>query len=552
MSSETVRVIRQGVLEATMCSSAGAADLQALVTRLRDTTPLIWLDSARYHPLTGRWSLVCWDPWLALSATGSRISLRTRQGITRWQGNPLDALHATLRRYSSHRQRSGEIAMAFGLFGYLSYDMNRWIERLPPRAPTRRGRHSAPTAMVGASAPTRRGRHSAPTAMVGASAPTRRGRHSLEQSLRDFPRAQSRKRSAFLGALPEMVWYGMRQVVLVDHLTERTWAVSLVDPHGPRERNRRESARRLAQTRALLEGPAPLPLTPPSISPELSATSSQVQFESMVARVLDAIRAGDVFQANISQQFTAEWRGSVVPLYLALRQINPSPFACLLSLGASAVVSCSPERLVRVERGMAETRPIAGTRPRGANAQEDATNSFELLMSDKERAEHLMLVDLERNDLGRVCRPGSIGVEEFMTVEAYSHVMHLVSQVQGQLRANVGPLEVLRAMFPGGTITGCPKVRCMEMLQELEPVPRGLYTGSIGRLGFDGAMDMNIAIRTMVVQRQRLSFHVGAGIVADSRPAREYAETLAKGEALVRALQAACRATAFEIDASAR
>jgi anthranilate/para-aminobenzoate synthase component I len=203
-----------------------------------------------------------------------------------------------------------------------------------------------------------------------------------------------------------------------------------------------------------------------------------------------------------------------------------------------AVVSCSPERLVRVHHGWIETRPIAGTRPRGATAQEDATNSFELLMSEKECAEHLMLVDLARNDLGRVCRVGSIAVNELMALEEYSHVIHIVSNVGGQLRPAAGPVDVIRAIFPGGTITGCPKVRCMEILRALEPVARGLYTGSIGRIGFDGSMDLNIAIRTMVVRDQSLSFHVGAGIVADSQPDREYQETLAKANALIQALSA--------------
>jgi len=513
MPSDAMRVVRHGRLEAVVRSHAGTADLQALVTRLRDTTSLIWLDSARAHPVTGRWSVVCWDPWLALSARGSRISMRTRTGTTRWQAHPLDALRTLLRRYQCAPRGGGEIAMALGLFGYLSYEMNRWIEKLPQRAPTRRERHSATTSMVAAPP-------AAPTSMVGAP--------------------------------PDMVWYGMRRVVLVDHLAERTWVVSVADPLSPPGRSRRDAARRLEQMLTLLNDRSPAGSTPPDISTELRATSSPDHFASMVARTLEYIRDGEIFQANVSQQFTAPWRGSVVPLYLALRRINPSPFACLLSLGESAVVSCSPERLVRVTRGMAETRPIAGTRPRGATAQEDATNSFELLMSDKERAEHLMLVDLERNDLGRVCRPGSIGVEDFMTLETYSHVIHLVSQIHGQLRSTVDPVDVLRAMFPGGTITGCPKVRCMEILQELEPVPRGLYTGSVGRIGFDGDMDLNIAIRTMIVQRDQLSFHVGAGIVADSHPDREYAETLAKGEALVRALQAACTAAPGDLDAVTR
>jgi anthranilate/para-aminobenzoate synthase component I len=259
----------------------------------------------------------------------------------------------------------------------------------------------------------------------------------------------------------------------------------------------------------------------------------------MVERALEHIRAGDIFQANVSQRFTAAWRGPALPLYEALRQINPSPFACFLSAAGCEVVSCSPERLVRVQDGVVDTRPIAGTRPRGTTPADDVVNSLDLLLSDKERAEHVMLVDLARNDLGRVAAMGSVAVNELMTLEEYSHVIHIVSDVSAALCDGLDAVDVIRAVFPGGTITGCPKVRCMEILRELEPVPRGLYTGSLGYVGFDGTMDLNIAIRTMVVQGGRLSFHVGAGIVADSDPAREFQETLAKAGALVSALRAA-------------
>ena len=257
----------------------------------------------------------------------------------------------------------------------------------------------------------------------------------------------------------------------------------------------------------------------------------------MVSRALESIRAGDIYQANVSQQFSTPWQGPALPLYESLRRINPSPFACFLSAEGLQVVSCSPERLVCARDGYAQTRPIAGTRPRGISPAEDALNSLELLLSEKERAEHIMLVDLARNDLGRVCRTGSVGVNELMTLEDYSHVIHIVSEVSGALRDGVDAVDVIRAVFPGGTITGCPKVRCMQILRTLEPVARGLYTGSLGVLGFDGTMDLNIAIRTMVVQDHRLSFHVGAGIVADSDPEREYHETMAKAGALIDALR---------------
>jgi anthranilate/para-aminobenzoate synthase component I len=274
---------------------------------------------------------------------------------------------------------------------------------------------------------------------------------------------------------------------------------------------------------------------------------SRQQFEMMVHRAKAFISAGEVFQATLAQAFRASWAGSPWTLYGVLRRVNPSPFACFIQCAEFAIVSCSPERLVRVRGGEIETRPIAGTRPRGATPQEDLLNSVELLLSDKERAEHIMLVDLERNDLGRVCRYGSVQVEELMTIEDYSHVMHIVSNVRGRARQGIDLADVIRAVFPGGTITGCPKVRCMEVIHGLEPAARGFYTGSCGYLGFDGSMDLNLLIRTLVLQSGQVSFHVGAGIVADSRPDREYHETLAKAAALVSALHTASAGVSNDI-----
>ncbi|MBI4340753.1 MAG: anthranilate synthase component I family protein [Candidatus Omnitrophica bacterium] len=349
--------------------------------------------------------------------------------------------------------------------------------------------------------------------------------------------------------MPEMLWFGMRQVWLVDHDAARSWLISVADPHAPAALARREALEgleRMAERMRTAAGrpqvaarpgrPPALAATSPGRPPALAETSTQAEFEAMVCRALEHIRAGDIFQANVAQRFTAPWRGSAWPLYEALRRINPSPFACWLQSDHFTVASASPERLVRVQQEAIDTRPIAGTRPRGVGPSEEALNSLELLLSEKERAEHLMLVDLARNDLGRVCRPGSVGVNELFTLEAYSHVLHLVSDVAGRLRRGIGPVDVIRAVFPGGTITGCPKVRCMQILRELEPVARGLYTGSLGYIGFDGTMDLNIAIRTVIVEQDRLSFHVGAGIVADSTPEREYAETLVKAAALIEAL----------------
>jgi anthranilate synthase component 1 len=262
------------------------------------------------------------------------------------------------------------------------------------------------------------------------------------------------------------------------------------------------------------------------------------QFERSVRRALDYIAAGDVYQANLSRRWQGRSAGPIDPvaLYKRLRTANPSPFAALLRDGDFAVISSSPERLLSVHGGIVSTRPIAGTRPRGASPERDAALIQSLLANEKERAEHVMLIDLERNDLGRVCVGGSVRVDEYMAVETYAHVHHIVSNVSGLKLEGASPIHIIRAMFPGGTITGCPKVRCMEIIAELEGAGRGAYTGSIGYLNRDGSCDFNILIRTMTSQGAALSFRAGAGIVADSSPAQELAETRAKAEGMLRAL----------------
>lgn len=267
--------------------------------------------------------------------------------------------------------------------------------------------------------------------------------------------------------------------------------------------------------------------------------------EEESTRYLEAVRRarhyildGDIFQANLSRVWSGELHPQTasVDIYQRLRQTNPAPFAGLAMHGDAAIISSSPERLVSVRNGRIDARPIAGTRPRHADAKQDAALIRELIGHPKERAEHVMLLDLERNDLGRVARTGSVRVDELMVIESYTHVHHIVSNVCARLRDEVTPGEVIRAVFPGGTITGCPKVRCMEIIAELEQTPREAYTGSMGYLNRDGDMDMNILIRTLVQKGNRLEFRAGAGIVADSVPERELDETRAKARGMARAL----------------
>ena len=260
-------------------------------------------------------------------------------------------------------------------------------------------------------------------------------------------------------------------------------------------------------------------------------------FIAGVERIHEYLLAGDTFQVNLSREWRAELATPVAPaqLYRALRDANPAPFSGLLQLAGGAILSSSPERLVRVRGDVVETRPIAGTRPR-ARAGEDVIRIGELIGHPKERAEHIMLLDLERNDLGRVAVPGSVEVNELMTVESYTHVHHIVSNVRARLRPGVTPGAVIRAVFPGGTITGCPKVRCMEIIAELEGVGRGPYTGALGYLNHDGGMDLNILIRTLWLSGSLVRVRAGSGIVADSIPARELEETRAKARGVLNAL----------------
>lgn len=262
------------------------------------------------------------------------------------------------------------------------------------------------------------------------------------------------------------------------------------------------------------------------------------KYLASVRRVKKYIKDGDVFQVNLSRLWTAELKPEVtdITLYRRLLQANPAPFFALVTYKQHTIVSSSPERLVKVSGNQVETRPIAGTRPRGLTDSLDEANLQELIRHPKERAEHIMLIDLERNDLGRVCKSGTVKVNELMTLETYAHVHHIVSNIQGTLRDDITPGEIIRAVFPGGTITGCPKVRCMEIIAELEDEPRGAYTGSVGYVNHDGSMDLNILIRTLVKNANQISLRAGAGIVADSDPEKELEETRAKAKGLLLAL----------------
>ena len=345
--------------------------------------------------------------------------------------------------------------------------------------------------------------------------------------------------------LPDGLFVFTDIVLAIDNLKGRARAVASVHvPEGAdRETLRAEydaAVRRIDDTiERLSTRPAPAPLSvpdEPESDPAFRSSMTREQFESAVDVAKEHIRAGDIFQVVLSQRLAMELEASPFHLYRVLRSINPSPYLYFLELDGVTLVGSSPEVLVRVEDGIVTVRPIAGTRPRGADPDADREMAAELAADEKELAEHRMLVDLGRNDVGRVSRFGSVEVVDLMVVERYSHVLHLVSQVEGRLEPGLGSMDVLKACFPAGTVSGAPKIRAMEIIDTLEPVRRGPYAGAVGHLGYGGTtMDTAITIRTVVVTDGKAYVQAGAGIVADSRPEREYEETLNKARALLRA-----------------
>lgn len=336
---------------------------------------------------------------------------------------------------------------------------------------------------------------------------------------------------------PDILLLVSEDVVVFDNLAGKLYLITLVDPAIERAYARAQS--RLDEWSEQLRAPRTLyaPPRPPTTTGDIEFVSGFTQqgFENAVARIKDYILAGDCMQVVPSQRLSAPFRAAPLDLYRALRGLNPSPYMYFLHLGDLHIVGSSPEILTRLEDGLLTVRPIAGTRQRGATEEQDQALERELLADPKELAEHLMLIDLGRNDVGRVSEIGSVHVTEKMVIERYSHVMHIVSNVTGRLRPGMTAIDALRATFPAGTVSGAPKIRAMEIIDELEPVKRGVYAGAVGYLSWSGNMDTAIAIRTAVLKDGLLHVQVGAGIVADSAPTKEWEETMNKGRALFRA-----------------
>jgi anthranilate synthase component 1 len=342
--------------------------------------------------------------------------------------------------------------------------------------------------------------------------------------------------------VPDALFLFSDVVTIFDNHTHTLKVVTNARGWGDSDNEYAAARERLDAEVARLLQPVSAPRTTAAGSePEVEVSWEPARFQEAVGRVQEYIRAGDVFQVVLSHQLSAAVKSAPFDAYRALRVVNPSPYMYFLRLDDVAVVGSSPEVLVRQEDGMVEVRPIAGTRPRSADPAEDLRLEEELLADEKERAEHVMLVDLGRNDVGRVSRFGSVEVNEFQSVERYSQVMHLVSNVRGKLRSEMTPMGVVRSCFPAGTVSGAPKVRAMEIIDELEPVRRGVYAGAVGYFDLHGNLDLCIAIRTLLLKNGRAHLGVGAGIVHDSVPEREYEETMSKGKALLLALKRAER-----------
>ncbi len=434
------------------------------------------IDSAMVMDRYGRYSYAGCDPFLVVTSKGPQITIADGDTTSVEQGDSFAVLQKLLCCYEL---ACTEAPVPFwgGAVGYFGYDLCHFLERLPRTAVDDIG-------------------------------------------------------------IPDLYMALYDVIYAYDEASQRGYLLStgLPAPAGPIRRRRAEA--RVEQLLCRIEAASPQPATSvqPAARCQPQSNFTRDEYLAAVARAKEYIAAGDIFQVNLSQRFQAPLEIPAWELYLRLREINPAPFAGYLDFGTGQVVSASPEKFLEVTDGYVETRPIKGTRRRGQTPEEDRQLAEQLLNSEKDNAELVMIVDLERNDLGRVCDFGTVRVPDLVVLESYPTVHHLVATVTGKLANGRDNIDLMRAVFPGGSITGAPKVRSMEIIDELEPTQRSVYTGNIGYLGFDGHMQLSIVIRTILVANGNAYYQVGGGIVADSDPAAEYQETLDKGRALGEAL----------------
>jgi anthranilate synthase component 1 len=456
----------------------------------RSGSPAFLLESVEGGERLGRYSFLGRDPFQTLSATGGETTLERRGRRERLEEGFFKALARTAAGFRT-APVPGLPPLTGGAVGYIGYDAVRWIERLPDR-------HARDTALPDAE-----------MRFYDALIAFDHAKHRLTliaNALVDPPDGSGRLEDAYAGAMRRL-----------DDLAEA-----------------------LARPLPGIEVPQPILALPPgSVADGMASNFTRRGFEAAVERAREYIAAGDAFQIVLSQRFEREVSADPFQIYRSLRALNPSPYLFYLEWGEAALFGSSPETMVRVEGRRVMVRPIAGTRRRGASPEEDAALERDLLADEKELAEHRMLVDLGRNDVGRVARFGTVRVSRLEEIERYSHVMHIVSEVEGTLREDLGPVDAFTACFPAGTVSGAPKIRAMEIIDELEPTRRGTYAGAAGYLDFAGNLDTCIAIRTLLVHRGRATVQAGAGLVADSVPEREYFETIHKAGALYDAIRLA-------------
>ena len=471
------------VIPVTMTVLADRETAVSAYGKLVGDAPGFLLESLEGGERWAQWSFLGWDPVFTLTSYDG-VSRVDDPRLELPQGDPLEVLEQLLARYATGPME-GLPPLHSGAVGYLSYDAVRYVEHLPDRPTDDRGLPEMMWQFVGSLA-----------------------------ALDRFGQTLTLVRNVFIDLEEDLDTAYASAVDRLHEAAERVGAALSYRPAGPFHLGR-------------------------SVRPRVTSTMTQEVFETAVDTVKDYIRAGDAFQVVISQRLATPFEGDPFGLYRALRLVNPSPFLFYIHHPEVTVAGSSPELMTRVRDGTVYSRPIAGTRPRGATEEEDRALEKEMLADPKERAEHVMLIDLARNDLGRVCEFGSVKVDDLMVVERYSHVMHIVSGVSGLLREGFGPVDVIRAVFPHGTVSGAPKVRAMEIIDELEPVARGPYAGAAGYLDFGGNVDTAICLRTVVIAAGTAWVQAGAGLVADSDPTTEYRETEDKAAAALAAIAGA-------------
>lgn len=431
-----------------------------------------FLDSGMDSKKLGRYSFIGVDPFLMIKSEGNRVSIEENGKIKTIDGNPLDILQENLNLYKIEKE---EIPFVGGGVGYFSYELAHLMEKLP---------------------------------------------NTVKKDV----------------DIPEMVMGFYDGIIIIDHRDDKKYIgaigfkenieeiINKIEDSIEQHKNKLKTKETIKIEKKILK------------NRDINSNMTKDYYLESIKKLKDYIYSGDIYQVNFTQRFECDFEGDSNELYKNLKTINPAPFAAYLDFGEGKIISSSPERFIKLTDGTIETRPMKGTRPRGKTIEEDEKLKAELVNSGKDRAELLMIVDLMRNDISRIAKTGSVNVTELFHLEEYATVLQMVATIKGKLKDELSTVDIIKATFPGGSITGAPKIRAMEIIDELETTTRNIYTGSIGYLGFDGDMDLNIAIRTIILKDKKAYFQVGGGIVWDSDPHEEYEESLVKGRALVKAL----------------